>query len=179
MSRFGGERVYSKEDASGKIIIGKALPIIRNLKKIFTRASRTPSVIKTKNRCPEASHDAWAPDLGCGLNSLFCQKFKFSYSSVRIVIVDSPKVFVRYKWVIVSFFLIQRIQIFEKMKIEKNWKIIEIYILFIYLLEMEELQQINWSCIEITKTKKRFIGTVKGPSGLGLAHNGRIRAGSK
>ena len=111
--------------------------------------------------------------------SFFYQKFKFSYSSVRIVVVDSPKVFVRYKWVIVSFFLIQRIQIFEKMKIEKNWKIIEIYILFIYLLEMEELQQINWSCIEITKTKKRFIGTVKGLSGLGPTHNGRIREGSK
>ena len=30
---------------------------------------------------------------------------------------------------------------------------------------MEELQQINWSCIEITKTKKRFIGTVTGLSG--------------
>ena len=32
---------------------------------------------------------------------------------------------------------------------------------FIYLLEMEDLQQINWSCIEITKTKKRFIVTVR------------------
>lgn len=26
---------------------------------------------------------------------------------------------------------------------------------------MEDLQQINWSCIEITKTKKRFIVTVQ------------------
>ena len=32
---------------------------------------------------------------------------------------------------------------------------------FIYLLDMEDLQQINWSCIEITKTKKRFIETVR------------------
>ena len=32
---------------------------------------------------------------------------------------------------------------------------------FIYLLEMEDMQQINWSCIEITKTKKRFIETVR------------------
>ena len=33
--------------------------------------------------------------------------------------------------------------------------------IFIYLLDMEDLQQINWSCIEITKTKKRFIETVR------------------
>ena len=32
---------------------------------------------------------------------------------------------------------------------------------FFYLLDMEDLQQINWSCIEITKTKKRFIETVR------------------
>ena len=64
------------------------------------------------------------------------------------------------------FFFPENLNVLEKMKIGENWKIIASYILFIYLLEMEELQQINWSCIEITKTKKRFIGTVPGLSGL-------------
>ena len=51
------------------------------------------------------------------------------------------------------FFFPENLNVLEKMKIGENWKIIASYILFIYLLEMEELQQINWSCIEITKTK--------------------------
>ena len=35
MSRFGGERVYSKEDARGEIIIRNKPAIIRKVKKIW------------------------------------------------------------------------------------------------------------------------------------------------